>query len=242
MVHNWNVSQTWADNGIALKAFDENDNSIWRRFYSANQGGGYTPHLVTDWWGTPNTPDSLSPAAGATVTASTMRARHTHSDTQTSAQLLFRLFNSSDAWLQESWTGFIANGSSGSWSPSLNDGTYRWDVAALDGANRWSGYTARRSFTLDRPPNTPTHQSPASGTNHPSPPTLTARYSHPSGSNTNGRITFSVYSSSTGGTPSWSQQVTGLCNGCNGSVTVPSSLADGQWWWSTQAFEAGSTG
>ncbi|HEX2039243.1 MAG TPA: hypothetical protein VHF47_05860 [Acidimicrobiales bacterium] len=241
MVHNWNVSQIWADHGVMIMAFDENDNSQWRRFYSANQGG-VTPHLVTDWWGTPNTPGNLSPGNGATVGSISMSARHTHSDTESSAQLLFRLFNSNDAWLQESWTGYVCNGCSGSWGPSLNDGSYRWDVAALDGAGRWSGWSGRQSFVLDRPPNIPVHQSPPSGSNQSSPPTLRARYSHPSGNDTNGRITFNVYTSSTASTPSWSQQVTGLCNGCDGSVTVPASLADGDWWWDAQAFEAGSTG
>ncbi|MDQ3756444.1 MAG: hypothetical protein M3394_01150 [Actinomycetota bacterium] len=241
LVHNWNVSQIWADHGIMLMAYDENDNSQYRHYYSANQPGS-VPHLVTDWWGEPNTPDGLSPANGTTRTTTSMRARHTHSDGQSSGQLRFRLFNAGDGLLQETWTNYVAHSTSTSWAPALNDGTYRWDVASLDEAGRWSGWSARQQFTLDRAPFTSTNQSPPNGSNHAAPPTLTARYAHPNPGDANGKLTFNVYATSSDSTPTWSQQVTGVCNGCNASVTVPASLADQAWYWNAQGFEAASTG
>lgn len=237
MVHNWVVSQVWEDHGVMLKAYDEGDNSQWRRFYSANQPG-YSPHLVIDWWGLPNTPDSHAPGDGAYSVVPTLSARYTHSDEASGGTLWFDIYNTGGGWVTNG-AASVCHGCTGTTVPSsLADGRYQWDAIASDGAGRAGPRSGRTWFTLDHPPDMPDQLSPATGGTAKTAPTLAARYGHPDPGNTTGQVVFKLYNASdTFLSETYSASV---CKGCT-ATHVPAGLGDGLYKWEAVAYDGGGT-
>jgi hypothetical protein len=237
MVRHWTVAQDWSDLGVMVKAYDENDNSQWRRFYSANQPGGYTPHLVVYWWGLPNAPDNLGPGDATYTSPPNLSARYTHSDESTGGNVYFDFYNPAGAWVANRIAG-ACHGCTVTTSPTtLADGRWQWDAIAHDGS-RWGNRSGRLWFTLDRKPNTPDQLSPATGTAAQAPPTLSARYDHTDPGNSSGQIVFKLYNSaSTFLSETYSSSV---CKGCTANFT-PSGLADGLYRWEAVGYDGGGT-
>lgn len=237
MVHNWVVSQAWADHGVMFKAYDENDNSQWRRFYSANQPG-YSPHLVVDWWGLPNTPDSHAPGDGTYNAVPTLSARYTHSDETSGGTLWFDVYNTGGGWVTNG-SASVCHGCTGTTVPSsLADGRYQWDAIASDGAGRYGPRSGRMWFTVDRPPDPPDQLSPATGATAKTAPTLAARYGHPDPGNTTGQVVFRLYNASDVLlSETYSASV---CKGCT-ATHVPAGLGDGLYKWEAVGYDGGGT-
>ena len=239
MVHHWNVSRIWEDHGVMLMAFDENDNSQYRHYYSANQPGA-GPHLVTDWWGEPNTPDWISPGDAVYENPPTLHARYLHSDEGTAGTLHFDLYNSGGGWLGGNPKGGLCHGCTATHVPSnLADGRYQWNVIGQDDAGRWGPRSGTTWFTLDRRPYIPDQLSPPYGTSGQSAPTLSARYNHPDPGNGSGQIVFKLYDGA--GALISETYSPSICKGCTAGHT-PSGLADGLYQWDVRGYDGGGTG
>jgi len=118
----------------------------------------------------------------------------------------------------------IANGASGTWTPSaLSDGTYYFRARAQDVAGNWSSWSGATSFVVDTTaPSTPSLS--AVGPFVTSSPTLSASFSDPDVGDT-GSVTIQLCSDS-------------LCSAVVGSGTSPwqpSGLADGTYYWRARA-------
>ncbi|MFE9849509.1 DNRLRE domain-containing protein [Streptomyces sp. NPDC005576] len=159
----WNVkdiAQSWANgeanNGLQIRAVDEQDSKSWRRFRSANyvdgSQGPTEPALSVTYNTMPGAASAVSPAAGAFTadTTPTLQAKATDADGNT-VRFGFEVWNSAGTIKVASGTsGFVASGTTGSWTaPALASGAYKWRVNVYDGADWNSTWSAWRNLTVD---------------------------------------------------------------------------------------------
>jgi large repetitive protein len=106
----------------------------------------------------PNVPSSLSPATAARVATSQLTATFSDVDPADSGTLSYQLCSDTmcSTVVASNTTSTLANGASGSWTPSVADGVYRWRVRAQDAATNLSAWSAIRTVTLDTAPPSPT--------------------------------------------------------------------------------------
>jgi hypothetical protein len=127
----------------------------------------------------------------------------------------------------------LADGASGSWTPSgFADGVYYWHARGTDAVGNQSGWSAVRSFTLDTTaPTAPALGSIATRVN--TTPQLSATFSDP-GATDSGTLSFELCSNGSCATVLQSNTTGAIANGANGNWT-PSSLADGNYYWRVRA-------
>ncbi|MER5901265.1 DNRLRE domain-containing protein [Streptomyces mirabilis] len=159
----WNVkdiAQSWANgetnNGLQIRAVDEQDSKSWRRFRSANyvdgSQGPTEPALSITYNTKPGAASVVSPAAD-TVTADTtptLQAKATDADGNT-VRLNFEVWNSAGTTKVAAGTSaYVASGTAGSWTaPALATGAYKWRVNVYDGTDWNSTWSAWRNLTVD---------------------------------------------------------------------------------------------
>lgn len=159
----WNVTdiaQAWANGetnqGLQVRAVDEQDSKSWRRFRSANyvdgSQGTTEPALSVTYNTKPGAASATSPAAD-TVTADTtptLQAKAADADGNT-VRLSFEVWNSAGTTKIASGTSaYVASGTAGSWTtPALVSGAYKWRVNVYDGTDWNSTWSAWRNLTVD---------------------------------------------------------------------------------------------
>lgn len=138
----------------------------------------------------------------------------------------------------------VPSGATANWTPGgpLSDGVYYWRADTQDAAtSAQSGWTATRSFTLDRnAPNVPALGAPADGLSTNS-TVMSASFSDTDPTDS-GSLAFRVCATSSCGSVQSSGTVTGVGNGATASWTISPSVADGLHYWQAQATDlAGNT-
>ena len=189
-----------------------------------------------------------SPADGARVNASTLKATFSTADAGDSGTVSFQVCSdASCATVVASGSGAgLVNGATAAWTPTgLADGVYYWRVSAQDAAGNQTSpqWTPTRTFTLDSspPPLPTTTGSLVDAVRLNQPPTLTAVYNDPSGGT--GSLEFELCPTISCATPILtSAGATGsLADGAAGSWT-PSFLFDGLYYWRVRSVDsAGNT-
>ncbi|HEY8979692.1 MAG TPA: DNRLRE domain-containing protein [Streptomyces sp.] len=159
----WNVkdiAQSWANgetnNGLQIRAVDEQDSKSWRRFRSANyvegSQGPTEPALSVTYNTKPGAASPVSPAADTFTadTTPTLQAKATDADGNT-VRLSFEVWNSAGTTKVASGTSpYVASGTAGSWTaPVLAAGAYKWRVNVYDGTDWNSTWSAWRNLTVD---------------------------------------------------------------------------------------------
>ncbi|WP_405988023.1 DNRLRE domain-containing protein [Streptomyces sp. NBC_00986] len=159
----WNVkdiAQSWANgesnNGLQIRAVDEQDSKSWRRFRSANyvdgSQGPTEPALSVTYNTKPGAASAVSPAADAFTadTTPTLQAKATDADGNT-VRLGFEVWNWAGTTRVASGTSaYVASGTTGSWTaPTLASGTYKWRANVYAGTDWNSTWSAWRNLTVD---------------------------------------------------------------------------------------------
>ena len=219
---NWTPSATLTDGTTYYWRARDTDGS-------SNQSGWTTENSFVYDTTKPSAPTLGSPSAGARTPNATLTATYVDPDaTETGGTIDFQLCSDT------SCTSVVASGSasraSGSYSPSVGDGTYYWRAQDVDTAGNQSNWSAARSFTRDT--TAPSISAGTTGALLTSAPALTASGADPD----------------VGDTPSVRFQ---LCsdNACGsvlqagaGSPWTPSGLGSGTYYWRAQATDgAGNT-
>lgn len=158
---------------------------------------------IANW--RPDTPGNLSPPSGtmSSSTTPTLSATFNDPDGQWGRVDFFVYDEYPSEWVDPivwGYGGWTPPGTGSSWTVPpgyLFDGnTYWWVGAAWDGYD-YSAESAVHSFTVHRPPNTPTNLSPPNGTiSQNTQPTFSATYSDPDGQA--GRVHFEVFRADSG--------------------------------------------
>ena len=123
----------------------------------------------------PGVPTLTSPANGASVTTTTLAATFfANGDAGDTGTIAFRVASDSacsTVVASGSSASGLANGSSGTWTPTgLALGSYYWCAQAQDAAGNTSAWSSASQFTLVSPPPPPTSGSGGSSSPPPPPP------------------------------------------------------------------------
>ena len=218
------------------------DGTYWWRLRATDAAGNQTGWTSTQSFvldtNPPATPTATGPVDGAYLGAApALGGNFSSSDSGDSGTINVKLCNGS--CVTGSSASGIANGGSGSWTPTgLADGTYTWQVQAQDAAGNTSAWTAAKSFTLDTtPPAVPT-PSPAIAARVNVAPTFTSTYSDPP-SGDSGSLTFDLCLDAGCTSLLGSSFQSGIASGGSGSWS-PSGLTDGTYYWRVTATDSAS--
>ncbi len=177
----------------------------------------------------PNVPVASSPAASARVGTPQLSATFSDTDATDSGTLSFQLCSDATCTsvVATSTTANLANGATGSWTPTVADGVYRWRVRATDVATNVSAWSTIRTFTLDTtPPSAATlDATPADGAALNTRPTLGATFVD-SDATDSGVLSFQICTDSACTQVAASGDSATLTNGGHGTW-MPATLADG---------------
>ncbi|MFF0484863.1 DNRLRE domain-containing protein [Streptomyces sp. NPDC004435] len=158
------IVQAWADGaanyGFQVRGANEGDSLTWRRFrsanYTADADSATEPHLTVTYNTPPPVPTMVSPAPGDATSDTTpaLSVKITDADGGNASGKVVgdvQIWTASGtAPLQSGNTGWIANGTAGSWSPpaALPAGTYKWRARSGDSTDN-SPWSAFRTIVID---------------------------------------------------------------------------------------------
>ena len=176
----------------------------------------------------PATPTLSSPSPGARTNSAQLTATYANSDSGDSGTLDFQLCSASSCAtvVASGSPSSVADGATGSWTPSVADGTYYWRARGSDVAGNHSAWTAAQSFTLDT--TAPSVSTGTTGTLLTAAPALTATFSDPDAGDT-GTVSFQLCSDSACST---------VLQSGSGSPWTPSGLGSGTYYWQARAQDA----
>ena len=204
-----------------------------------NDGNAKITHPTAN--GFPNVPTLGSVATRINNRTPSLSANFSDPDASDTGTLSFQLCSDSacSSVLQSgSSSSGIANGSSGSWTPtSLADGTYYWRAESTDSAGNVSGWSSSSSFVVDTvPPATAALVSPAAAARV-NATQVSATFSDPDAGDT-GTLNFQLCSnSSCSSVVTSGSSASGIANNANGTWS-PTGVADGTYYWRAQAQDA----
>ena len=215
----------------AMSTDSANDQSIWS-----------TPSAFIVDTVPADVPSLGAPADKLRVNSSTLHATFTDSVSHGSGSVEFKLCSDSPCTIAvtpDDTSSPVVDGGAASWTPSIPDGTYYWQVRSIDNANNVSAWSAVRKFVLDtHPPDPPSLTGPDDGSHVNSDPALQATFSS-SDALDSGTVSLQVCSDPACGvgTVQAGALVGSLANGQPASLTT-SGLADGVHYWRARAQDA----
>ncbi|MGH9279164.1 MAG: DNRLRE domain-containing protein [Acidimicrobiales bacterium] len=183
MAGHW-ASVSEQQGSISLRATNESDNNMYKR-YGSTEGGA--PPALHVWYTPPNrppaVPSGVTPAHGTTLGTSTTSVSAIYSDPDGGfGQLAFGVWNNQNQLQWSQWSGTLCAGCRATLNvPALPDNWYYVRVIGHDGAQYSSAWSWPQWFFIDTLPPAASQVTPANGANGATPSQVTARYSEPYG-------------------------------------------------------------